>query len=112
MCVLLGQVLHRISHLRGGFLVQESICCLFVCPFPPHARAQQHQGPEEDIKIVLGLKAEPHQGTTHYLGLAYLLVIPGAHSNKKKQTKTSSEIEKIKAKDAFSVRDFSFSEIR
>ena len=66
MCVLLGQVLHRISHVKGGFLGQESISCLFVCPFPPHATAQQQQGREEDIKIVLGLEAKPHQGTTHY----------------------------------------------
>ena len=33
-------------------------------------------------KIVLGLEAEPHQGTTHYWGLPYLLVTSGAHSNK------------------------------
>ena len=33
-------------------------------------------------KIVLGLEAEPHQGTTHYWGLPYQLVTPGAHSNK------------------------------
>ena len=40
-------------------------------------------------KIVLGLEAEPHQGTTHYWGLPYLLVTSGAHSNKQtnKQTK-------------------------
>ena len=48
LCVLLGQVLHRIRHFKGGFLEQESISCLFVCPFTPHTTAQQHQGHEED----------------------------------------------------------------
>ena len=36
------QVLLRISHFRGRFLGQESISCLFVCPFPPHTTRQHH----------------------------------------------------------------------
>ena len=74
MCALLGQVLHRISHFSFS-----SLC-----------HGPQHQGCEEDIKIVLGLEAEPHQGTTHYWGLPYLLVTSGAHSNKQTNKQTNN----------------------
>ena len=40
------------------------------------------------FKIVLGLEAEPHQGTTHYWGLPYQLVTSGAHSNKQNKQDT------------------------
>ena len=53
--------------------------------------AQQHRAREEDIKIVLGLEAEPHQGTTHYWGLPYQLVTSGAHSNKQTNKETLVE---------------------
>ena len=67
MYVLLGLLLHWIRH---------------IISLPMCTTAHQHQGREEDIEIVLGLEAEPHQGTTHYWGLPYQLVTPGAHSNK------------------------------
>ena len=74
MCVFLGQVLHRITGSAISeldFWGRSQFPVFFFCPFPRHTMAQQHQGHEEDIKIVLGLEAETHQGTTHFWGLPY-----------------------------------------
>ena len=57
MHVLLGQVLHRIRHLMGGFLWQESISCPLSLPIP---RPNNIRVVKKVIEIVLWLEAEPH----------------------------------------------------
>ena len=63
---------------------------LFCLPFPSLKPRPNIRVVKKIIKIVLGLEAEPHQGTTHYWGLPYQLVTSGAHSNKQ-TNKTSKE---------------------
>ena len=71
MCVLLGLVLHRNSHFKGRFLEQESISCLFVCPFPHHATRQQHpMWWRRSLKLFLGLRPNPASGDYPLLGVA------------------------------------------
>ena len=59
MCVLLGQVLHRISHLRADFLGRNQFPVFLSAlslPMPPINNIRRG---EKDIEIVLGVVAEP-----------------------------------------------------
>ena len=66
---------------------------------------------KKTLKLFLGLRLNPIRGLPITGGYHIYWEFLGP-TQKNKQTKTSFEVEKIKAKVAFTARDFSFSEIR
>ena len=89
MCVLLGLVLLRISHLGGGVWGQGFNLCFFTRPFPPllfYPPMFTISG-VENIKIVFGREAKSlKNGTPTFLGVQYQSVSLGRpHKQTNKQ---------------------------
>ena len=99
MCVVLGQVLHRISHLRVDFLGRNQFpVFLSALPSPCHPKPTSDVV-KKTLKLFLGLRPDPASGDYPLLGVAISIGNSWGplkqNKNKKKQGLALGEMQRV-----------------